>query len=271
MIKLHKINNEVVKPIPLEPIDKNKIKGCNILDELYGNIAIIAKKKSGKTSTIFKILKSCSSKYSNVIIFCSTIYKDKNWGKIVKYLQDHNIPVFTYTSMFENGVNQVEELTQQLEMENKPKDKKEKEEIKTKFIQCDSDNESDEECKPRKSKLVPEYTLIFDDLSGELHNKYLGYLMKRNRHFLMRIIISTQYYYDIAKDVRSQLDVILLFPNIPLEKLETIHKEIDVSTPFNIFYALYKNATSEKYNFLYVDIRNEKYRRNFNFQYEISQ
>src|SRR5271165_4224566 len=134
MIKLHKVNNETVNPIKLKPIDKKKIKGCNIFEEIYCNVFLCAKKKSGKTSTIFKILKSCASKHSNVLIFCSTVYKDQNWIQIVDWLEKHDIPTITHTSMFEDGINQVKELVRHLEVKDKPKE--EKEEVKTKFIQC---------------------------------------------------------------------------------------------------------------------------------------
>jgi len=59
MIRIKKINNEKVKAIPIETVSPDKIKGSAIFPDLYCNIFLVARKKSGKTSTIFKILKSC--------------------------------------------------------------------------------------------------------------------------------------------------------------------------------------------------------------------
>ena len=57
-----------------------------------------------------------------------------------------------------------------------------------------------------------------------------------------------------------------MFPALPLEKVESIQKELDLNIPKKKFYEMYEKATSEKYNFLFVDVRNGKYRKNFNTQ-----
>ena len=90
--------------------------------------------------------------------------------------------------------------------------------------------------------------------------------MKRNRHFKALCILSSQYLFDLAKDGRNQIDYILMFPALPLEKVESIQKELDLNIPKKKFYEMYEKATSEKYNFLFVDVRNGEYRKNFNTQ-----
>ena len=89
MLSIQKINKEIVTPIDVPKVDKSKIKGFELFDELYANIFLLAKKKSGKTSTIFKILQKCSNKKTNIIIFSSTVHKDPNWLAIVKYFEEH--------------------------------------------------------------------------------------------------------------------------------------------------------------------------------------
>ena len=46
--------------------------------------------------------------------------------------------------------------------------------------------------------------------------------MKQNRHFKAIFILSSQYLFDLAKNGRNQIDYILMFPALPLEKLESI-------------------------------------------------
>jgi hypothetical protein len=117
MLSLRKINHEKVSAIPAPMIDKSKIKGSELFEELYRNIFLLAKKKSGKTSTIFKILQKCSNKNTKLIIFSSTVYKDNNWLSIVKYFAEKNFHVETYTSIFdEDGENLIQNLINTLEL-----------------------------------------------------------------------------------------------------------------------------------------------------------
>jgi hypothetical protein len=65
MLSLYKINNEKISAISAPLIDKSKIKGSELFEELYRNIFLLAKKKSSKTSTIFKIYKNIVIKIQN--------------------------------------------------------------------------------------------------------------------------------------------------------------------------------------------------------------
>ena len=88
MISLKQINNQYVRPIAIpSQLDKRPIKGYDICEEIYANIFLCAKKKSGKTSALFKIMKECTDKRTIIIVFCSTCYKDENWIEIRKYFE----------------------------------------------------------------------------------------------------------------------------------------------------------------------------------------
>jgi phosphoribosylformylglycinamidine (FGAM) synthase PurS component len=265
MLSIHPINKEVVTPIDIPKLDKTRIKGYELFEELYANIFLLAKKKSGKTSTIYKILQKCSNKQTNIIIFSSTVHKDANWLAIVKYFEEHDIHIETYTSIFDDdGENLIQHLLNDLGLE----DKKEVKKSKRKSILFDDNNSEEVHYKPKK--IAPELIIVFDDMSSELQNKYIGVLLKQNRHYKAKVIISSQYYNDITKQTRQNLDYLLMFGKIPIEKLEdVIYPELDLTIPFPIFFKLYLNATKEKYNFLYNDLREEILRKNFNKQYII--
>ena len=62
MLSLKQINNQSVKAIPIPDEDKRPIKGYDLCEEVYANIFLCARKKSGKTSALFKIMKECSVK-----------------------------------------------------------------------------------------------------------------------------------------------------------------------------------------------------------------
>ena len=113
---------------------------------------------------------------------------------IVRYLKKKKIPVLTFTSLYEDGKNKLQEFYESLEnnsSESDSSDISEGEEIAkiNKYIMVDSDSEDEE----RKKKKEPVYIVIFDDLSSELKDKAVPYFMKRNRHFKALCILSSQY------------------------------------------------------------------------------
>ena len=268
-IETEKINDIKINPLPVPKIDTDKIKGSELFPEIYSNIFLIAKKKSGKTNVISNIIDKCAGKKTTVIIFASTFYRDDAWKLIEEMLIKKKIEYIPYISIYDGKINQVAELTIFLEGKDIQKDKKGKQIDLKKIFSFNDDPLPKEKKEKKEKKLAPEYIIIFDDLSKELQDKYIGYLLKRNRHFKAKVIISTQYLNDLAKDARLQIDYLLLFPKLPEEKVEQIYKLADLSLEYDLFQALYENATSEKYNFLFIDTKNEFFRHNFNILYKL--
>ena len=269
MIHIKKINTEIVKPIPIKCLDQDEIKGYCLFPELYANIFLVARKKSGKTSTIYKILKTCVGKKTKVHVFASTVYKDANWIHIVEYLNKKKIEVDTYLSIHENGINNLEAILSTLKTENIPESKLKSEFPKPKSVIIPDEDEEKEHKQKKEKKKSPEHVFVFDDIGVELQSKAVGQLLKTNRHFLSKVICSSQNLHDLKPESRKQLDYVLVYGGMTKEKLEIIHTEVDLSLSFDIFQSIYKNATTDKYNFLYVDVRNEEFRKNFNYLYEL--
>tara|TARA_Y100000310_G_C20550298_1_gene747721 strand:+ start:155 stop:1042 length:888 start_codon:yes stop_codon:yes gene_type:complete len=285
-INLKRINNEKVAPLILKG-DKEKdnrpIKGASIFPELYANIFLCAKKKSGKTIAATKIIKDCASKQTKVIVFCSTLDKDENHLKIKKYCKLHKIPYEGYNSMFcENGnqkMNILQELMNGLEADAHV-DSDEDEEEKEKMDRCqkklmtvfnsDSDDDDDDDKRRKRNKFQsPEYIFFFDDLSNELKSPTLVSFLKKNRHYKCKVIVSSQYIHDLLPASLKQMDYCLTFKGMPEAKLQKIHSDFDLALDIESLINLYDYSTKEKYSFLYMDIREEKYRRNFDFQFEV--
>jgi hypothetical protein len=254
-----KLNNEVVDKVPLlETPDTRPIKGESLFPEIYANVFLCARKKSGKTSTIYKILKKCCGKKTKVIVFCSTVNKDTSWATIRAWCDHKDIPFVAHTSLKnDDGVDELALLVQELSEDQEQEPKKPP---KT-FL--DSDSEEEEEEKPPKYR-APEYIIILDDLSTELKSKSITSLLKKNRHFRSKILISSQHLNDLLPEGRKQLDYFILFRGHPLKKIEEIHRDADISIPLDEFYRVYKFATEEPYSFLYVDCTTGEFRRNFN-------
>ena len=133
------------------------------------------------------------------------------------------------------------------------------------------EGEKEKQRKPRKPKrIAAEHFFIFDDLGVNLRSPIINTLLKTHRHYKSKVIISSQYLNDLLPEARLQLDFVLVFGGNSVEKMKALHKDIDLSIPFDDFIMLYKDATKEKYNFLYIDARSEQFRKNFNELYNIN-
>src|SRR5690606_16403022 len=103
-LETKKVNNKIVKPIPVNfaKADRRPVKGVDICTECYANIALIAKKKKGKTSIIYKIIQECAGRDTSVIAFVSTLNKDAQWTVIREYCEQRGIPFIGYTSLVDD-------------------------------------------------------------------------------------------------------------------------------------------------------------------------
>ncbi len=294
-----KINDIHITPVVQnggEP-DLAKIKGAEFIPSLYANIFICAKKKSGKTNVIHTLLKNLVTIESEVFIISSTIYKDKTWTAIRKMLKKEDVDYRNFTSFIEpkSGVSILPDLiagkpVSDDEGEEAPMSKKQKklafadprvtllrEDAKTHmwdiglargnayeqpFTFMQHPRAPKERKKPKLK--AAEKIFVFDDLGQELRHDSISQLMKTNRHQHAKVILSSQWITDLHPQAIKQLDYCLLFKSFNKEKLERIHSLLDLGILYDEFEALYKYATSTPFSFLYIDVRNEQYRKNFN-------
>src|SRR5688500_12519404 len=99
-----------------------------MFSEIYANIAIVARKNSGKTYVISNILNECAGRDTKVIIFCSTVYKDKAWISIRENLEKKGIETECHTSLFDTesvskskkGIDRLKALVDELTLQSEP-------------------------------------------------------------------------------------------------------------------------------------------------------
>ena len=275
MLTTKKIHNKTVKKIPIgaEGEDKRPVRGCDYIETCFANTMMCAKKNSGKTTVIYNILKACAGPKTTIIAFVATLHKDPSWKTIQEHFEKKGIAFVGHTSLKEDGVDLLKDLVKSLEQvpENVPFSTPENEtETKTTALSFDCPEKEPGEKKERRDKYqTPEYIFILDDLSDEMLSLSVTALLKKNRHFRCKVILSSQYLNDLSKAARKQIDVWILFKSLSKEKLETVFSDADLSIPFEKFQQLYHDATEDDYNFLYVDSRREKFRKNFNEEYEL--
>jgi hypothetical protein len=105
--------------------------------------------------------------------------------------------------------------------------------------------------------------IVLDDMIDYLKkSKVLGNLTTKNRHLKISLIIVSQVFRDGLPIKARKNGTSYIFGNIYNQKdLETINEELGSSFPNFMDY--YKQATKEKYDFLYVDTRDMSLWRSF--------
>jgi hypothetical protein len=190
-------------------------------------------------------------------------------------LEKKKVNVVSYDHFIEgkeNVLNTIlEELNKSLEEEEEEKERIKNEKLEPKPKMELFPKEEPKERKERKpKKLAPEYVFIFDDLGNDLRHPSITQLAKVSRHYKCKLIFSSQYIHDLSNSCIKNLDYTLIFKSFNREKLLTLYEALDLSIEFETFEKLYQDATAEPFNFLYVDSRENLYRKNFNRAYILS-
>lgn len=294
-----KIDKKENKKVRLEIVkteadyDTNKVLGRRLFPELYANIYIAGRKRSGKTQLLYNIIKKCANKSTKVIIFSATVNKDATYKEILKMLDNKGIDHLEYEHFInEEGTDLLAEFIQKAKEDNAEEEEHEQQPTHRKYVPIEEARiifgdelpraeiakaeaaerkqreEEDAKAKIKKGKgrkvLAPEYILCFDDLGEDLKKKPVSQLLIKNRHFKCKTIILSQWISYLPPTARRQLDYVILFGGFNSDRLETLHKELDLSDTPEEFEAAYNKATEKMYHFLYIDITNVEYRQDFN-------
>jgi len=274
MIKTRKINDFRISKIKLPALSEKKIRGGELLP-IYSNTFICAKKNSGKTTVIFNILKKCVDRDTIVDLFVSTIEKDRSWLQIVDYLKNKGVTVNQNMSTIgPRGDDLIRNIIDQPVVFSDDSDSESEADSNTYIsLQQQNTDETNESTKRKrkKTKLAQKRIVILDDIGNELKKPSIDQLLKVNRHLHSKVILSSQYLNDLSPQARRQIDVWLLFNGCKKEKLNTVMRDCDTHLDYDIFEQVYKYATAKKYNFLYIDCHNSKFRKNFNEALEIEE
>ena len=294
MLKTTKINNIKVLPVITNKREPDKIGGYNFFPEPYCNIAILGKKHSGKSSTLFNILKACANKNTHIWLFASTIHRDDTYKEIIKMLEDKKCQVSTFIHFVDEGGNILDEIIEELKNPDGQNDKMEIDNLADAFpmgvgksskmkpnfggkILTEEEKEAKaekekekEEKKLKKKKIYPEHIFCMDDLGSDMRSKSIDILLKTNRHFKSKVILLGHTLTDLNPGSRKQLDYTLIFKCFSEEKLKTLYTDLDLSMDFEDFKKAYEYATKDPYNFLYISTKSDELRKNFNEKIEIT-
>ena len=113
-----RINQIHVKPMKTRnSTDTRPVKGRDLFSEVYANVFLCAKKKSGKSVVIGTIIKECAGPSTQVLVFCSTVNKDANHLAIRDWCKKHKIKYEGFSSIVEHKVDFLTSFIKHLEKE----------------------------------------------------------------------------------------------------------------------------------------------------------
>jgi hypothetical protein len=256
--------------IELIPRDKSKLKpakGADYFVEPFPNILLLARKKSGKTTIIYNIIKNCAGPDTEVIIFCPTWRRDDSYKHIIKYMNKKKIEHQEFTNLYDGKENILRNFLQDLAAVKRHDDSDESEpetpdpeDLHTLAQQANQKTKS----KRSPKYTTPDFIFIFDDMRAQNRDKALSDLITTNRHYNAMVIVSTQFATDFNPTSWANLDYALLFPKIPSVRLPDIHEALGLGKVLlPEFLQAYEEATDEEHNFLYIAMEPEELKRNF--------
>jgi len=267
MLVTKTVNKCRVNRIPQEGEgDKRPTKGFELCPHLYANIYLVAMKNSGKTTLIYNIINRCAGRNTKVIAFVSTFHNDVNWRMIEKKLEEKGIPLQAFTSLLNE--EKVDQLATLMKIWQAPEEEGGGPAEAPKMVSF----AIPEDAPKRERKLPyqsPEYIIVLDDLADDLKKKSVETLLKKNRHFKCKVIISSQWLNDIPPSALGQMSIVIMLRGFSEPKLAEFHSKARLSIPIEKFVEMYKDATSVPYGFLYIDLEHHKFRSKFDAQYEL--
>jgi hypothetical protein len=111
-----------------------------------------------------------------------------------------------------------------------------------------------------------QYLLIIDDLAPNLQKKttkLIRHILK-HRHLHLSIIITTQKLNLLSLPIRNNASGVIVYKTTNENEIKSLKTLVDISE--NEFKEIMDIATSEKYNFLYIDLSKNptEFWKNFN-------
>jgi hypothetical protein len=249
-----------------DDLDKRPPRGKDLISAPYANIYACAKKKTGKSSVVAKMVLKFAGKETKVHIFCSTVFIDPTYVALMDELEDKGIACYPSTSIKDDdGFDLVQDILKEDENFGQINDDSDDEHKDNGLLNLDEELTKKKRKKKSKFKELRRL-IIFDDLANEIRGSTsLKTLLKKNRHILCKTIIASQHINDLDPQSINQLDYVFLFKSHNDDKLVELHKKLDLSISPERFISMYKTITGDKtkYDFLYIT-RFEEYRKNFN-------
>lgn len=246
-------------------------------------MGIFAPRHSGKTNLVINILRRWRGPDTKFIALIGSGDRDDKWGEFLETNEDRTFVSHSLVdedsgdnilkSFMEGGFD--EDLggsaMEEVPVQRQPQPDTYVEALQGKTTVRESGPEyvdvKDPEGKDKKRTKYkyPKYVIVMDDLADEARNKYVGRIYKKLRHYKSSVITSCQAVTDVLPSTLNNMQFVIIFGNLPLEKVEDLYKKLNLRISKEKFLQIYKLAARpEEHSFLYIDREHGKFRKNFN-------
>lgn len=222
------------KPIEIKPLIKpkeTKIKIQEPLPTIPFRWLIVAATFSGKTNMYVQIINDHYSKIfkSNIILIAPT-YKDDETLQKLK-VKDHKV----FEEYDDTIIDQVmEEQEKNIELYGRNR--------------------------------TPNILMIFDDIIDQIPTQRQSSFTKlftKGRHYKINVIVSSQDYHIIPKIIRNNVSHLTVF-SINAQDVDKLIKELPFKAGPKKLSGIYEKATSGRYDFMFIDMKQRNIYHNFN-------
>lgn len=285
-LHLRRINNQKVLPVITKVPRPDQIVGGEVLPKLFCNVFIAGRKGSGKTTSLFHILKECLGPQTTLVVFSNTHSNDPTWGIIKGWLASRGFATEFYSSIGtgkKGDPSHLDTLIDRFEAEGKEREKKKKASKAARKASKPSPNvlalidagfDEEQPIAPKERLKAPAYIIVFDDISAELRNgKAISRLLKQHRHYGCKVIVSTQDLTDIDPTSKNQMDFFLLYHGFGLERFQKhLYDTLDLGGQVSseklhsIYHAVTRGTPGA---FMMIDKDGPRFRRDFDHQIDI--
>ena len=244
----------VVKPIDEKTFHFKQSKYANVPKVPFRAI-ILGPSGSGKSVLLVSlILDIYRDVYERVYVFSPSINHDSIWDPVKKYVKENlKVDLEKEQCFFEDYKSS--DLLKIIDTQTKV----------TKFM------------KEQKQKKLYNILIILDDIadSPEIarHNKLLQSLYVRGRHAGISVVTASQKSFILHPVIRVNATQLFIFRLRNQKELDNIVDELSALADRKTILEIYHMATSEDFNFLYVDLMkkniNEMFMINFTHKIEV--
>jgi hypothetical protein len=258
-----------VKPVAVKKKKERPPLGAALFPDLYCSVYICAGTKSGKTTLINHILEYCIDDRTHVYIYCPTVEIDPTYAYIIERLAARDIKTTAVMHYLDDSDHNVlDDTMKELFKKGEPEQHGSgrllgKRIVGGAVIEVYHRDTLQPDMPPPKYS-APKNLFLFDDLAEDMRAPIVYSLLKVQRHFKAKTLISTQSVKDLMPKAIKQLFYCIVFGGQTDAVLKDLYEALAMrAVTLAQFMQFYRAATAKKYDFLYIDIRRVIFKRCF--------
>ena len=246
----------------------------NVLPDHEFTMGLIAPKGAGKTTLICNLLKFYKGYFHTILVFSPTILSDEKWDWVKgQKLLSENLPLKKWLKAKAEKRRYTNAMVGDPPVDITLESEEFTGYIPEKHFYSDYDDETFMEIMEEQKTMIdtlkghglPKYyanriLIIFDDLVGSslfsgTRGSYFKGVNTRHRHYSASFIMVSQGYKEVPKTIRTNWTCLIVFEIGNEKEVGVIYEEFAMGLKLANWLTLYKFATEEEHDFLFIDFQ----------------